>query len=138
MCNLPRRSPSSWKEREPRRRQRSFRSYSGSYSGSSHSGSSEQPMRPSPVEEGHEYDVTVESVGSKGDGIAKIQGFIIFVPGAKAGDNIKVRIATVRRNFAIAEPVAAGTPALAPEALPEEAGEATESPEVSPEEEGGE
>jgi len=94
------------------------------------------------VEEGHEYDVTVESIGSRGDGIAKIQGFIIFVPGAKIGDNLKVRIATVRRNFAIAEPVAAGAPVLAPEALPEEAeeeaGEATESLEVSPEEEGGE
>ena len=134
---MPRRSPSSWREREPRRRQRSFRSYPKSYSGLS-----ERPMRPSPVEEGHEYDVTVESIGSRGDGIAKIQGFIIFVPGAKIGDNLKVRIATVRRNFAIAEPVAAGAPVLAPEALPEEAeeeaGEATESLEVSPEEEGGE
>lgn len=78
-------------------------------------------MRPSPVEEGKEYDVTIESIGSKGDGIAKIQGFIIFVPGVKTGDTIKVRITSVRRNFATAEPVAAGAPAVAPEVLPEEA-----------------
>ena len=76
-------------------------------------------MRPSPVEEGKEYDVTVESIGSKGDGIAKIQGFIIFVSGAKTGDNIKVRITSVRRNFATAELIAAVSPAVAPEALPE-------------------
>jgi predicted RNA-binding protein with TRAM domain len=98
-------------------------------------------MRPSPVEEGKEYEVTVESIGSKGDGIAKIEGFIIFVPGAKIGDKLKVRITAVRRNFAIAEPVAAATPVAAPEELPEgvEAGEVEEteeSPEVSPEEGG--
>lgn len=133
---MPRRSSSSLREREPRRRSRTFRSYSRPYSGPS-----ERPMRPSPVEEGKEYEVTVESIGSKGDGIAKIEGFIIFVPGAKIGDKLKVRITAVRRNFAIAEPVAAATPVAAPEELPEgvEAGEVEEteeSPEVSPEEGG--
>lgn len=101
-------------------------------------------MRPSPVEEGKEYDVTVESIGSKGDGITKIEGFIVFVPGVKIGDKLKVRITAVRRNFAIAEPVAAAAPVTAPEELPEgveageveEAEEAEESPEVSPEEGG--
>jgi predicted RNA-binding protein with TRAM domain len=58
-----------------------------------------------PVEEGKEYDVKVESIGSRGDGIAKVEGFIVFVPGAKVGDNIRVRITTIRGRFAIASPV---------------------------------
>jgi predicted RNA-binding protein with TRAM domain len=64
-----------------------------------------RPSRPVPVEEGKEYDVKVESIGSRGDGIAKVEGFIVFVPGAKVGDNIRVRITTIRGRFAIASPV---------------------------------
>jgi len=126
IVSLPRRSPSSWREREPRRRPRSFRSFSRP---------SDRPMKPCPVEEGGEYDVSIESIGSKGDGIAKIQGFIIFVPGVNVGDHVKVRITTVRRNFAIAELVGAGEAAapIAPEALPEEE-EAAEVSETSAEE----
>lgn len=95
------------------------------------------------MEEGKEYDVSIESVGGKGDGIAKIQGFIIFVSGVHVGDQVKVRITAVRRNFAIGEPVGAVEAAapVAPEALPEEAGvaeapieEDTEVSETSPEE----
>lgn len=60
-----------------------------------------------PVKEGSEYDVTIETLGSKGDGIAKIQGFIIFVPNVKPGDHVKVKITSVRTNFATAEMVKA-------------------------------
>ena len=35
---------------------------------------------PVPVKEGETYDVTIEGIGEKGDGIAKIQGFVIVVP----------------------------------------------------------
>ncbi len=66
-----------------------------------------RPSRPVPVEEGKEYDVKVESVGTKGDGIAKVEGFIIFIPGAKVGDQLRVRITSVRGRFAIASPVSA-------------------------------
>jgi len=55
------------------------------------------------VKEGEEHDVTIEAVGSRGDGIAKIQGFIIFVPGAKVGQHLKVRITGIGRNFATAK-----------------------------------
>ncbi|MDW0202604.1 MAG: TRAM domain-containing protein, partial [Nitrososphaeraceae archaeon] len=40
---------------------------------------------PKPVETGKEYDVEITELSKKGDGIARIQGFIIFVGGAKAG-----------------------------------------------------
>ena len=38
-----------------------------------------------PVETGKEYTIDITDTGKSGDGIAKIQGFIIFVKGAKAG-----------------------------------------------------
>lgn len=58
---------------------------------------------PKPVKEGDECDVIIENIGSRGDGIAKIKGFIIFVPNVKKGDNVKVKITSVRSNFATAE-----------------------------------
>ena len=57
----------------------------------------------SPVNEGEEYDVKIEDMGRDGDGIAKIEGFIVFVSGAKKGDEVKIRINSTRRNFAFAE-----------------------------------
>lgn len=60
-----------------------------------------------PVETGKEYTVDVTDTGRAGDGIAKIQGLVIFVRGAKAGDkNLKVKINSVGSRFATAELVA--------------------------------
>lgn len=58
---------------------------------------------PKPVKVGDEVEVKVEAAGSKGDGIAKKDGFVIFVKGARAGDNIKVRITEVKARFALGE-----------------------------------
>jgi predicted RNA-binding protein with TRAM domain len=58
-----------------------------------------------PVNEGEEYDVKIEDTGRDGDGITKIEGFVIFVSGAKVGDEVKIRITSTRRNFALAEVV---------------------------------
>jgi predicted RNA-binding protein with TRAM domain len=58
---------------------------------------------PKPVKVGDELDVTIEAVASKGDGIAKKDGFVIFVPGAKNGETIRVRITNVKRTCAEAE-----------------------------------
>lgn len=57
----------------------------------------------SPINEGEEYDVKIEDMGRDGDGIAKIEGFIVFVNGAKIGDEVKIRITSTRRNFAFAD-----------------------------------
>ncbi|MGB9937447.1 MAG: TRAM domain-containing protein [Methanobacterium sp.] len=57
----------------------------------------------SPINEGEEYDVKIEDMGRDGDGIAKIEGFIVFVSGAKKGDEVKIRVNSVRRNFAFAD-----------------------------------
>ncbi|MEM3507256.1 MAG: TRAM domain-containing protein [Candidatus Bathyarchaeia archaeon] len=61
---------------------------------------------PCPVKEGEEHEVSVEAVGRKGDGIARIENFVIFVPGTKAGDRVKVKITGVRGTFATAEVIA--------------------------------
>ena len=58
-----------------------------------------------PVKEGDELDVTIESVGEKGDGIAKVEGFVLFVPGTNTGDNVKVKITKVLRKVGFAEVV---------------------------------
>src|SRR6266852_2304043 len=65
----------------------------------------ERDRGPVPVEEGQEIDVTIDSVGRRGDGIARFNNFVIFVPGTNTGDKVKVRITGVRNNFATGEVV---------------------------------
>jgi predicted RNA-binding protein with TRAM domain len=57
-----------------------------------------------PVETGKEYTVDITDTGRDGDGIARIEGLIIFVKDAKAGyKSVKIEINFVKDNFAIAE-----------------------------------
>jgi len=58
---------------------------------------------PKPVETGKEYDVQVTEISRKGDGIARIQGFVIFVKDGKVGQNAKIRVLQVGNRFVIAE-----------------------------------
>ncbi|MBT4445818.1 TRAM domain-containing protein [archaeon] len=56
-----------------------------------------------PVVEGKEYDVSIQAVGGKGDGIARVQGFVVFVPGVKKGDYVKIRVKKVLEKAAFGE-----------------------------------
>ena len=58
---------------------------------------------PKPVETGKEYDVQITEISRKGDGIARIQGFVIFVKNGKVGQNAKIRVLQVGNRFATAE-----------------------------------
>jgi len=58
---------------------------------------------PIPVREGDELDVEIEAIGTKGDGIAKQDGFVIFVPNTDKGDKVRVKITKVLRNVSFAE-----------------------------------
>ena len=58
-----------------------------------------------PVSEGDELSVVIEAVGAKGDGIAKVKGFVLFVAGAKAGESVSVRITKVLKNVGFAQVV---------------------------------
>jgi predicted RNA-binding protein with TRAM domain len=55
---------------------------------------------PKPVEVGKEYEVDVQEMSRRGDGIARIQGLVIFIAGAKQGDHVKIKITRISRKFA--------------------------------------
>jgi predicted RNA-binding protein with TRAM domain len=63
------------------------------------------PFQPTPVTEGQEINVVIDDIGSRGDGITRIQNFLIFVPQAKIGERLNVKIVKVTRRFAIAEKI---------------------------------
>ncbi len=63
----------------------------------------------SPVKEGEEHDVRIEAVGEKGDGIARIKGFVIFVPGVKEGDEVKIKVVKVLKKVGFGEVVGQAT-----------------------------
>ncbi len=71
--------------------------------------------RPKPVETGKEYDVSITEISRKGDGIARVEGFVIFVKGGQVGQNAKVKITQVGGRFATADVVGEGTPQPATE-----------------------
>ncbi len=52
------------------------------------------------VEAGETYDLMIEDVGKKGDGIARKGRFIIYVPGSAKGTQIKARIDKVTGSMA--------------------------------------
>jgi predicted RNA-binding protein with TRAM domain len=58
---------------------------------------------PKPVEAGKEYDVQITEISRQGDGIARIEGFVIFVKDGKVGQNAKIRINQIGPRFATAE-----------------------------------
>lgn len=87
-----------------------------------------------PVKEGEELDVKIEAIAAKGDGIAKKDGFVIFVPNTRVGDEVKIRINKVLRRVAFAEII--GGKAKSEEVKSEEAAE--EPSEEAGEEEAGE
>jgi predicted RNA-binding protein with TRAM domain len=82
----------------------------GGYGGSRGGfGGGRPPMGPKPVEVGKEYDVEVTELSRRGDGVAKVQGFVIFVQGAKVGQKVKVKIDRVGPRFASATVVGEAT-----------------------------
>ena len=82
-----------------------------------------------PVKVGDELEVTIEAVGEKGDGIAKKEGFVLFVPNTKQGQRCKIRVTKVLRKVGFADVVAGSVqgPAETSEA-PAEGEEAAEAP----------
>ncbi len=56
-----------------------------------------------PVEAGLNYDVTIEDIAREGDGIARVSGFVIFVPNTEVGDEVNIKISKVMSKFAFGE-----------------------------------
>jgi len=59
-----------------------------------------------PVKENQDLEVVINDIGSRGDGIAKLEGFLIFVPQSKIGERVRVRVVSVSGKFAVAERLA--------------------------------
>lgn len=99
-----------------RRGRRNFDSRRGGYG-------QRRGFPPKPVEVGKEYDVEIQEISRRGEGIARIKGLVCFVPNTKTGDHVKIRINRISRRFAEAEVVGKG------EATEAEAAESTEETE---------
>lgn len=55
-----------------------------------------------PLVEGNTYELMIQDIGKKGDGIAKKDKYIIYVPGTAKGSIVKVRIEKITGNIAFA------------------------------------
>lgn len=77
----------------------------------------------SPVHVGEEYDVTIDTVGSKGDGVAKIKGYVVFVKNVQEGDKIKIRITKTLEKVGFGEQVTSAPKEEAKEEAKEEVSE---------------
>ena len=99
--------------------------HSGGYGGDG--GGFRGPQRTfAPVKVGEELEVTIEAVGEKGDGIAKKNGFVLFVPGVKEGQRVKIKVTKVLRKVGFAEVVGQAGETPAAEGSEETAEETTE------------
>jgi len=87
---------------------------------------------PAPVAVGEEYDVEITEVGSRGDGIARVKNFVVFVSGVNKGDKVRIKIKELRGRSAVGEVVGSGA---ASESSSEEAPAEEASEEASEEEE---
>lgn len=53
-----------------------------------------------PVEVGKIYEVDITEITGKGDGIVRVQGFIVFIENGKVGNKIRVKVTEVAARFA--------------------------------------
>jgi predicted RNA-binding protein with TRAM domain len=74
------------------------------------SGAFQGPSRfsPKPVKIGEEYEVDIKETSQRGEGIARIEGLVVFVPKAKIGDHARIRITRISRKFAEADLIERG------------------------------
>ena len=53
-----------------------------------------------PVSKGDELELHVDSLAYGGNGVARLNGFVVFVRGGLPGDLVKARVTKVKRGFA--------------------------------------
>lgn len=56
-----------------------------------------------PVELGEELEVEITELSPKEEGIARIQGLVVYVPNAKPGNHVKIKIKHIDGKTAKAE-----------------------------------
>ena len=78
-------------ETQPQKQGYPFRKFPGTY------------FREKPVKVGDELDVTISETSRRGDGLTRVQGFVIFVPNTKQGDEVKIKITQIKPSHAIGQ-----------------------------------
>ena len=63
-------------------------------------------LQKAPIWRGQQLEVVIDDIGSRGDGIARMHNYMIFVPGGKVGEHVTVKIVSVGGKFAVAERIA--------------------------------
>ena len=58
-----------------------------------------------PVREGDTVEVEIVDTGEEGDGIAKVEGFTLFVAGVEEGETVTVRVDDLKPQYGFAQPV---------------------------------
>lgn len=58
-----------------------------------------------PVASGDRLTVEIDALGSEGDGIAKVEGYTLFVPEVEVGDTLKVEVTEIKPQFGFARPL---------------------------------
>src|SRR5438132_3429710 len=53
-----------------------------------------------PVTKGQELDLRVDSLAYGGNGVARVDGFVVFVRGGLPGDLVRARVTKTKRGFA--------------------------------------
>jgi len=53
-----------------------------------------------PVEKNKEYEFYIEGMGFQGEGVGKVEGFTVFVPGVIKGEKVRAKILKVDKKFA--------------------------------------
>lgn len=56
-----------------------------------------------PVNVGEEMKVFISAVGEKGHGIARVEGYVIFVEGAEKGEKCQIKITKTFSKYGFAE-----------------------------------
>ena len=79
--------------------------------------------RSAPVNVGDEINVIIDAVGEKGDGLAKKDGFVLFVPNTKKGDSVRIRVTRVLKKVGFAEVVSQSDGSPVSQSSSEESGE---------------
>jgi len=59
--------------------------------------------RKPPVKVGDIRKVRIENIGSGGDGIARIDGYVVFVPNTNVNDEVTIKIVKVLKSYGFAE-----------------------------------
>ncbi|WP_299234197.1 RlmE family RNA methyltransferase [Natronomonas sp.] len=58
-----------------------------------------------PVRPGDRLEVEIEDTGGEGDGVAKVEGYTLFVSGTEPGDSVEIEVTDIKPRFGFADRV---------------------------------